>query len=87
MIRYYCNGKHDFCDDDKACVRCEYTNGMGGEWRTIGSTNYDHIKCMTFQQMSEELLPLMEEIMYDGVPSSEWMRMWLNKPYGADDAV
>lgn len=46
MIRFYCNGKKDFCYDERGrCDTCGYFNGNGGEEREVGvSENKPEIK-------------------------------------------
>lgn len=40
-------------------------------------TNADRIRSMSIQEMSTDLVNIFEELFEDGVPSPEWMEMWL----------
>ena len=43
-------------------------------------TNADRIRAMTDNEMATDLLDMFEEICEDGIPCTEWMLMWLQKP-------
>ena len=40
-------------------------------------TNYIKICSMSIQEMTTDLVNIFEELFEDGVPSPEWMEMWL----------
>ena len=40
-------------------------------------TNADRIRAMSIQEMSTDLVNIFEELFEDGVPSPQWMKMWL----------
>lgn len=41
------------------------------------TTNADRIRAMSDKEMSTDLVNIFEELFEDGVPSPEWMEMWL----------
>lgn len=43
-------------------------------------TNADRIRAMSDEEMETELLPLFEELCEDGIPSTDYMRFWLQQP-------
>ena len=43
-------------------------------------TNADRIRAMSDEEMATELLPLFEELCEDGIPSTDYMRFWLQQP-------
>ena len=47
-------------------------------------TNADRIRAMSDEEMETELLPLFEELCEDGVPSTDYMRFWLQQPAEED---
>lgn len=40
----------------------------------------DKIRNMTNYELATDLLDMFEEICEDGVPCTEWMLMWLERP-------
>lgn len=85
MKKFFCFGKKDFCDENASCNGCPFEDGSGGEYREEHITNGDHIRSMTDEEMATELLPLFEELCEDGIPSPEYMRFWLKRPYRRND--
>ena len=62
-------------------------------WETCGNwiqkpekppTNADRIRAMSDEEMETELLPLFEELCEDGIPSTDYMRFWLQQPAEED---
>ena len=47
-------------------------------------TNADRIRAMSDEEMGTELLPLFEELCEDGIPSTDYMRFWLQQPAEED---
>jgi hypothetical protein len=47
-------------------------------------TNADRIRAMSDEEMETELLPLFEELCEDGIPSTDYMRFWLQQPAEED---
>ena len=47
-------------------------------------TNADRIRAMSDEEMETELLPLFEELCEDGIPSTDYMRVWLQQPAEED---
>lgn len=43
-------------------------------------SNADRIRAMSDEEMETELLPLFEELCEDGIPSTDYMRFWLQQP-------
>lgn len=43
-------------------------------------SNADRIRAMSDEEMATELLPLFEELCEDGIPSTDYMRFWLQQP-------
>lgn len=74
------------------CEKCKSTNVIESEngnyccncgWDSTKKeyvkkqTNADRIREMSIQEMSTDLVNIFEELFEDGVPSPEWMEMWL----------
>lgn len=55
----------------KACDRWRKTNAPD-----VFVSNGDRIRAMS----DEELIPMIEELCEDGIPSEEYMRFWLQQP-------
>lgn len=47
-------------------------------------SNADRIRAMSDEEMETELLPLFEELCEDGIPSTDYMRFWLQQPAEED---
>ena len=50
----------------------------------VSMTNADRIRAMSDEEMETELLPLFEELCEDGIPSTDYMRFWLQQPAEED---
>lgn len=48
-------------------------------------TNADRIRAMSDEELATELIPMMEELCEDGMPSEEYMRFWLQQPVKEDN--
>ena len=47
-------------------------------------TNADRIRAMSDEEMETELLLLFEGLCEDGIPSTDYMRFWLQQPAEED---
>lgn len=58
MIKFFCNGKKDFCDEHKECpIGCQFADGTGGyyeEEEARPMTKADRIRSMTDDELAHE---------------------------------
>ena len=78
-MAFWCNGKNGVCREYERCgkVNCGVYDGTGGHRI---ETNADRIRAMSNEELATDLLAMVEEICEDGIPSKEWMMMWLQQP-------
>ena len=69
-----CRKKGRPCTFSKECFEAEEDR----------ETNADRIRAMSDEEMGTELLPLFEELCEDGIPSTDYMRFWLQQPAEED---
>lgn len=78
------------CTGEKCPIK-ELTDGAtictahGCPHRTWPTARADYIRSMSEEQMAAELLRMFEELCEDGIPSPEYMRLWLQKPIEEDE--
>lgn len=78
------------CTGEKCPIK-ELTDGAtictahGCPHRTWPTTRADYIRSMSDEQMATELLRMFEELCEDGIPSPEYMMLWLQKPIEEDE--
>ena len=65
-----------------ACDGCIHDEGLKDRYEPL--TNADRIRAMSDEEMGTELLPLFEELCEDGIPSTDYMRFWLQQPAEED---
>ena len=85
MIKYTCGAG----TPEEAETNCTYfirgeCTASFCEYRRKKRTNADRIRAMSDEEMGTELLPLFEELCEDGIPSTDYMRFWLQQPAEED---
>ena len=69
-----CPMQYPYDEKNCSCVdTCPYAT-------KIPYTNAERIRAMSDEEMETELLPLFEELCEDGIPSTDYMRFWLQQP-------
>lgn len=79
---YYDNGKCQKYSDDGFNSWC-----VEGSCTDKTPSHADRIRAMTDEEMSAYLLDLFKSFFEIGLPSKEWMTMWLKWPVEGDDAT
>ena len=88
-MAYFCNGKKGICTEAyEDCEDCGYFNGTGGHRVQAVTTNADHIRGMTDEELAQTLAAMCKNtVICDYCPldpishgSDEWI-VWLQQPY------
>lgn len=72
----------------RICVHCRPDWEEMDDCEAVESnpqTNADRIRAMSDEELATDLLDMFGEIFEDGVPSKEWMLMWLRHPAGVGE--
>ena len=75
-VARYCKRAVAYCTPEQF-LTCRVKERTGTPFNRMVHTNYERITSMTMEEMAKDLLPMIEEVIADGVPCEELMLMWL----------